>query len=91
MAKKCVGRSLAVPGQVRLGKHLPLFRWGTGCVVHDMVKNTVLLAFELVPEAHRQRFRNLKFLKTSNQICVEMPERRKFFWTVGAGLAKPTA
>lgn len=46
---------------------------------YDMVKNAILQAYELVPEAYRQRFRNHR--KQGNQIFVEedfkrcLPER----------------
>ena len=36
-------------------------------LINEKVKNAVLRVYELVPEAYRQRFRNLK--KTQTQTC----------------------
>ena len=38
-------------------------------LVYEKVKTAVLRVYELVPEAYRQRFRNLK--KTQTQTCVD--------------------
>lgn len=38
-------------------------------LIYDNVKSAVLRVYELVPEAYRQRFRNLK--KTTSQTCVD--------------------
>lgn len=39
------------------------------------MKKSVLQAYELVPEAHRQKFR--QFGKTANQTCVEFARERR--------------
>ncbi len=39
------------------------------CANYEFVKETILQAYELVPEAYRQRFRNL--VKQGNQTYVE--------------------
>lgn len=57
--------------------------------MYDEVKNTILHVYDLVPEAYRQRFRNLK--KTSNQSYVDFAREKEVLFTVGAWLARPTA
>ena len=39
------------------------------CKSYDKVKHAILTAYELVPEAYRQKFRNLK--KTDDQSYLE--------------------
>ena len=43
-------------------------------LVYDKVKNAILRAYELVPEAYRQRFRNLK--KTNSQTYLDFARKK---------------
>ncbi len=49
---------------------------------YDMVKVAILRAYELVPEAYRQRFRNHK--KRLVKHLLNLPERKVFYLTNGA-------
>ena len=46
--------------------------------MYDNVKGAVLRAYELVPEAYRQRFRSLK--KTSGQTYVDFAREQKILF-----------
>ena len=46
-------------------------------LVYEKVKTAVLRVYELVPEAYRQRFRNLK--KTQTQTCVDFSRDGNYF------------
>lgn len=41
---------------------------------YDLVKNAILQAYELVPEAYRQKFRKLR--KASAKSCVEFAREK---------------
>lgn len=54
------------------------------CLDYNVVKAAILRAYELVPEAYRQRYRNLT--KTVNQTFVEFAQEKNFFekWCVSS-------
>lgn len=50
-------------------------------MIYDVLKESILYAYELVPEAYRQNFKNHK--KTNGQTYVEFSHEKEFFMTSG--------
>ena len=48
------------------------------CVDYNCVKNTILKAYELVPEAYRQKFRN--YHKQENQTHDEFAHEKEMYF-----------
>ena len=50
------------------------------CVDYNCVKNAILKAYDLVPKAYRQKFRN--YSKQESQTCVEFAHEKEVYFDI---------